>query len=214
MIWILLLFGALLAFSSGLRAEGEGANDEGTSGDDPPAGAKKTESMPEPMIPKSRFDEILRKLRDLEKQTQEQSTAQQKAEEERLAKQAEWEKLAHKRGEELGAAQRAQQAAEAALAEAQRRQSFSEAALAAAVPPDRIPDAYLLAAWPDEGEPDFAQVVKTLIAGKPWLLQGATSAPPNSAESGRGTNRRGEERAGIVERLVPPGLFIPKRNSS
>jgi hypothetical protein len=59
----------------------------------PPAEAQKTETPAEVMIPKARFDEVNNALKKLQGDAAEQAKAAAKAEEERLAHQAEWQKL-------------------------------------------------------------------------------------------------------------------------
>lgn len=63
----------------------------------PLAEATKTETPADVMIPKARFDEVNTKLRKLEADAVTKATADQKAEEERLTQQAEWQKLADSR---------------------------------------------------------------------------------------------------------------------
>lgn len=62
-----------------------------------PAVAEKTETPAEHMIPKSRLDEVNAKLKSLEEEATKQAKAAAKAEEERLAHSAEWQKLADQR---------------------------------------------------------------------------------------------------------------------
>ena len=64
-----------------------------------PAVAKNTETPAESMIPKSRFDEVNNRLKELEKQATEKELARKAEDEKKLAENAEWQKLAEKRKE-------------------------------------------------------------------------------------------------------------------
>lgn len=62
-----------------------------------PAVAIPTETPAEHLIPKSRFDEVNEKLRKLEADAAAKAKADQKAEEERLARDAQWQQLSESR---------------------------------------------------------------------------------------------------------------------
>lgn len=63
----------------------------------PSDGTQKAETPADVMIPKARFDEVNKKLRDLEAAATAQQKAAAKADEERMATQNEWQKLAETR---------------------------------------------------------------------------------------------------------------------
>ncbi len=87
----------------------EKPNDEGTNskamaagagasaGTDTGAAPPKTENM----VPQSRLDEYARKVRDLEKREADRAKAESDAEEARLKEQAQWQKLAESKADEL-----------------------------------------------------------------------------------------------------------------
>ena len=85
------------------------ADDNQTQGNEQPGAppqAKNSDTPGEPMIPKSRFDEVNTRLRQLEAQLKAAADQQAAAEAERLKEQGAWKDLAEKRAADLDAAQR------------------------------------------------------------------------------------------------------------
>ena len=94
-----------------------------------PAGAKNSDTPgddSERMIPLARFNEVNNQLKELKQQLAAQEEAAKKANDDKLAEQQEWRKLAEQRGEELAAAQA--KAAELELAQL-RTQAATQAGL-------------------------------------------------------------------------------------
>lgn len=189
-------------------AEGGSGTGEGT--EDPPAGAQKTETPPaELTIPKARFDEVNKRLKEAEKRLSELDALTKAAEEQNLASQKKWEELANTRAKELESLKMERDQLQARQAERERFDAFSQAAIAAHIPSDRLNDAYRLAEF-GEGEIDHTAVVKSLIEGKPWLV-GTPSSPETNAQRGRGNIPESESERAEYERLMrESSRFMPQ----
>ena len=81
----------------------------------PPAGAQNTETTAEVMIPKSRLDEVLAKLKSFESDKTKAEKAAKDAENASLAEQGKYKEIADRATAELAAAQQAAKAAEMRL---------------------------------------------------------------------------------------------------
>jgi hypothetical protein len=217
MATMMLLAVVILTLMAVARAEEQKPTGEAGQ-EDTSAETENTDTPSEPMIPKSRFDQVNRRLKELESSQKEIEAATKKAEEERLAKDAEWQQLAETREtQRVEAVERAVKA-EAALRGLQLQQGFTTEALKASIPPDRIGDAFQLAEWPDgDEEPDFAAVVKDLTTAKPWLI-GAPAATETSAERGRVSppeaSEEAQERKSLLDAardFLPRGLNVPSQ---
>ena len=149
---------------------------------DPPAGGG---GGGEPAIPKSRFDEINRRMKAAEKRAQELEQAQQQRDDQQAQAQGEYQKLAEKRGEALKKRDERIKELENQIVRDKRYRAFVSASNGTILP-EAYDDAFSMLT-----EDEWASVNEDDENGVRMLAQGLAERKPYLAASPRGSGSGG-----------------------
>lgn len=142
----------------------------------------------EPAIPKSRFDEVNRRMKDAEKKAQDMETAQSQREEQQAQAQGEYQKLAEKRGEALVNKDARIKELENQIVTDKRYRSFVSAANGTILP-EAFDDAFSMLT-----SDEWASVNEDDENGVRMLAQGLADRKPYLAAAPRGSGSGGSRR--------------------